>query len=334
MKTPFGKKLGAREKRIISFAPDVMKPALRAVFLGTREQRINALSELCKIGGRSTASVGRQLIKSRSRNPQSIGIYLIGRFGTVKDLPLLNAKMYSRDEYVRNCAISMMGMVREPKALEYLIERRRNGKMGVRKVATKAISIYKGREFELYNELSENENFKDQKRVVVRRGQDKDGTTTVLLGGKLYDKAIVRGGNIAILLNRKRAYEKVGLQTESVNMWIKALKFDWKKLGFSHIPIEPILQKNGRYRIYRNNDGSLRVSAGVIQGESFTALERKSILTEEQYTAITNQIQMIRHGLDELKIDHRHMHKSNYVVKFVNNSPRVYLIDFDMAKSA
>jgi len=326
-------KLSTRLKKVVSNSSQTIKPLVKQMLSGNKVERANALRMVCDKGGVEAATLGRKLVKSKNTIAASEGIYLIGTFGTRKDLPLLNTLMYSKNPFVKARAIEMMGMCREPECIPYLKARKSRGDLVTRKNCNKALSMYKEREFELYHNLSENKNFKDPKRSIVRKGMDKDGSSTVLLGGKLFDKAIIRGGRHSHFIESgKKIFGVIGILPSSVDLWINAFEFDWRKVGLKHNPIEPILKKNGEYRIFRNRDGTLRVSTGVIKGQSLSVFQRKHPLNDEEYNSILDQTKAIEKGLDLLKINHQHLHKSNYVVEMVNSKPRVHVIDFDAAE--
>jgi thiamine kinase-like enzyme len=173
-----------------------------------------------------------------------------------------------------------------------------------------------------------NESDKKLGQLLVRRLQRKTGSRTILLGGKLRGRAIVREIN-----------------SSSLNRWLSALnaKELWKSLGFDYVPIEPILEKkvNGKKvkRIYsimkRGTNGILtgqkRVFAGIINGV-ILAYFLENPKNARFVLQLERDKKTIESGLIQLGINHGHLHYGNYLVEMHNGKPRIYLIDFDKAK--
>lgn len=148
-------------------------------------------------------------------------------------------------------------------------------------------------------------------RNVLRVRQEKTGGETVLLGGKLFQKAVIKK--------------------------IKPEEFEvWKKLQEAGVPVEPLLfkQVNGKKK-YRaaQKDGIVRVSAGVINGMSVGALALSNPhLYAKHRASIKLQEDEIERRCYELGVVHVHAHDGNFLVSFKKGVPKVYLIDFDGAR--
>jgi hypothetical protein len=311
------------------------KEAVEKVFSSNPKEALDALKGLDAVNPKSFLHLFRRLARSPDPHIAVNAIGLIGMYGERKDLSFINRLMYSHVPKIRNYAIMTMAYCNEPESLGYLKERLKRADIGTRKTCVKAISYLKPRDYELYSELSEHPKFRDSSKRVVRAGQIKDGSTTILLGGELYDKAIIRGGTHKIFVRGKTEFILQGLKQEAVNAWKKAFEFDWKSKGLDYNPIEPILKKNGKYRVYKNRDGTFRVTAGVIQGTSLQMFFKKSVKENKGNWAIAREIkrqkEIIDSSLKDLGITHSHDHEANYVVEMVKGKPRLHIIDFDAA---
>ncbi len=296
------------------------------------DARFYASKFLAEKGGKEMLPLFKAVANNKDPHISIEGLSLVSRWGTRKDLPFLNKFMYSKNQDVKLSAIEFMSLCREPETLKYLNERLSSASdLATRKATIRAISFHKPRDYELYAELSENPKFKDPSKRITRLPHVKDGSTSVLLGGKLYDQAIIRGGATIAVTNQGRQRVLHGLRSPAIEAWKTALTFDWKKVGLSHTPIEPILKKNGRYRIFMNRDGTYRVSAGVIQGESYYAFLRKHNVGIRVKEELERQKRRIIEGFTELGIDHSHLHEANILVTMEKNKPKLYVIDFDAA---
>ena len=148
---------------------------------------------------------------------------------------------------------------------------------------------------------------------------DKTGSELDLLDGKFKEKEIVRH-----------------IKADSYLQWRKAFEAHqtWKKLGFSYVPIEPILS----VRPDSHDPSKVYVSSGVV-GIPFRAWAEKS---PRWFDHVNTQYRKIWQGLGELGIKHGHMHWDNFCLVFEKNSdgtenydkpPKVYCIDFDQAET-
>ena len=153
---------------------------------------------------------------------------------------------------------------------------------------------------------------------VVRRNFDKTGSKTILLGGKLVGKAIIRIVSEPAFLAWKKAFEA---------------KDVWKKAGFDYVPVEPILTKKEELRAYQTKKGNyyrvytkvLGISLGVfIDKTSDEELITHLKLIKEKIIDVLTK---------ELNIEHGHMHDNNFCLDIEDYKIRLYLIDFDQAVS-
>jgi HEAT repeat protein len=135
----------------------------------------------------------------------------------------------------------------------------------------------------------------------------------------LRNKVVVRHMQIGPYMAWRKAYE-------AVNFWLKN--------GFDYVPVEPIVSvKNAKRNL--TVDVATRVVAGPSSGRWIT---RFGFYQKH----IAESMLRIRKVLEELGIEHRHLHKDNFVINFpittdgtplIDHPPRVYVIDFDMAVS-
>ncbi len=316
--------------------PPSARETMTRLFSTDPQESLAALKVLEAHNPKSFLQLFKSLARSSDVHTANVAIGIIGMCGARKDLPFINRMMYSPLPKVRSHAIYTMAYCNEPESLEYLQERLKHADMQTRKSCVRAISYLKPREYELYAELSEHSPFKDSKRSLARIGQIKDGSTTVLLGGKLYDKAIIRGGTFKAMSGSKgSSFLLQGITPQSFEAWKKAFEHNWKDNGLAHNPIEPLLQKKGKYRAYKNKDGTYRVSTGVIHGTSLYLFTKKPAHNGEDRWATVREIKrqktIIDSTLTQLKIKHSHDHPANYLVEMVEGKPRLYIIDFDAA---
>ena len=170
------------------------------------------------------------------------------------------------------------------------------------------------RDQRLYSGVDD-EKFWDKKRDIVRRDFNKTGSETILLGGKLAGKVIIR------VVSEKTFFA-----------WKKALESDiWKKEGFDYIPIEPILTKNEKLRAYKTEYGEYRVYTKVL-GPNLV-----SFLTNPENQKYSRELYIlagkIKRALEEIGIKHGHSHEFNFCISNEDNKIRLYMIDFDQSIS-
>ena len=142
------------------------------------------------------------------------------------------------------------------------------------------------------------------------------GLKTTVFGGPLYNEVILREMTLANFLHWKKAYEA---------------KDTWTELGFTHIPIEPIvrLRESENLKPHR-----IDVFSGVI-GPTLNQWLRQ--YPHEHLEHLASQHHRIMRGLAKLGIDHGHPHASNFCVRMHTDEPDpsippdLYLIDFDKA---
>lgn len=155
----------------------------------------------------------------------------------------------------------------------------------------------------------------------------KDGSGTTLLDkvpgdeeNTLRERVIIRHIQKGPYLAWRKAYEAVDF---------------WRENGFDYVPIEPIVSVKDL-----ENNLTLNVAARVINGPSANKWAKDLGFFRQN---INESIERIKKGLEELGIEHGHAHKDNFVICFprsksgqvlIDQPPRVYMIDFDMAVSS
>ena len=160
------------------------------------------------------------------------------------------------------------------------------------------------------------ESFFSGERNIIRNEFEKTGSRTILLGGKLVGKVIIRIVTKSAFLSWKKA-----LESEN----------EWKKEGFDYIPVEPILTKNEKLLAFKTKKGQYRVYTAVLGQSLATFLKSSTNQYAEEY--LINLRYKITRVLNKLKITHGHTHDSNFCVERKDNKLRLYIIDFDEAIS-
>jgi hypothetical protein len=151
-----------------------------------------------------------------------------------------------------------------------------------------------------------------------RKGFKKTGSETTLIGGALKDKLIIRHINPKSFLAWQKIYEN---------------HLVWKSNDFDYVPIEPIQS----YKL--NKEGLVDVFSGVLDLSLAKWLEiSRGMFMDE----LQEQKDKILSVLDSQDINHGHTHDDNFVLRFfrdkdgnpdITKTPRLYVIDFDMAIS-
>ncbi|MFA6420537.1 MAG: HEAT repeat domain-containing protein, partial [archaeon] len=253
--------------------------------------------------------------------------------GVPRDLKLIGAKLYDESPMVRVGAAHTLGGIRgREKILAHNLLSDRlmdsGADLEIRNACIQGLSIiYDRPTFALYMGNYEDQALFDKSRKLVRAIKPKTGTSTVLLGGDLYEKVIIRGGR---LFFNGKPYG-VGLPKSSVEAWKEAYEFNWKSVGLDYNPIEPILKdKKGNYLIKKNKDGTFRVYAGVLPAFTHFAFTRKEG-TKKYVGDVKRNGKIVLDTLDSM-MWHGHMHPFNLLVGVKEGKARVYAIDFDRAK--
>jgi len=160
-----------------------------------------------------------------------------------------------------------------------------------------------------------------------------------------FREKMTKTGSQTILLDQipgqaKSLKEKViirRIRTSSYLQWVKAYESleVWKELGFDYVPIEPILRSKSSKKHPLKTD----VFTRVLPGPNVETWKRNTGL---HGISINNAINRILKGLEILGIKHGHHHMENFCLVFFKDEsgkpdlkrpPRVYVIDFDEAKS-
>lgn len=165
----------------------------------------------------------------------------------------------------------------------------------------------------------EDDVFFDPSRNIVRKKFVKKGyeSETVLLGGTLTGKAIVRVIDASCFRAWKLAFEA---------------RAEWEAAGFDYVPIEPIASdRHGELRATPDRQGRYRVVCGVL-GKSASHFMAAH---PESRTEIERQRSRILAVLFRLGVDHGDIENfSNFCVQEESGCIRLFLIDFDKARSA
>ncbi|MFA6419596.1 MAG: HEAT repeat domain-containing protein [archaeon] len=258
---------------------------------GTDKTRMVALETLKSAGEDLPIKVLMALTNSENKYTHWRSIDLLGDLGIKKAIPIFMKALSSSDPLVRASAASGLD------------------KLGVN------MSLYQGKNMD--------PTFTRPKgKIVPRVVQEKTHQSTTLLGGRFYNKVLIKG-------KRTQAHPE-GYTAEKLSVWLRALGHDWKNAGWSYNPVEPILQKpNGKYRYYPNKDGTYRVSVGVIKGQNAGSylLTKNS---QRNKAFVTDQIHRITQELAKIGINYAHPKPENFIVQpRLFGRPRVYVIDFD-----
>lgn len=241
--------------------------------------------------------------------------------GSPKNFAEMSRLMYDKDPRVQHVAIDVFGrLAREhPEALPFLEERgRKEMDLATLKAVKQALSLSKkyGQNFELYMGLERNKDFVDKKRVFARAPQFKDGSHSILFGGRFFGK--MRAVRIS-----------------------KSAFLAWKKAHDAGIPVEPIIMKVKKLskelpkakkpRLISHKDGSVTVFAKIINGVSMTSFIRNPE-NLKYFDELKRQVVKIKSAMEREGIEHGHYHSGNFVVRMIKGKPKVYLIDFDRAR--
>jgi len=257
---------------------------------GNDKARMVALECLQKEGEKARAKDLMKLAKSGSGYVQWRSMQLLGEMGIKRAIPLLKKGLTSPDPLVHTTA----GW-----ALD---------KLGVNMV--------------LYQEKNLDPAFTRPKgKFPPRVMQNKSHQSTTLLGGRLYNRALIKG-------KRTKAHPE-GYSADQLTYWLRSLNHDWKKAGWSYNPVEPILQKpNGRYRYYKNKDGTFRVSVGVVKGQNAQSFLLANN-NQKSKEFVLEQMHRITEELKKIGVYYAHPKPANFIVQKRLGRPRVYVIDFD-----
>lgn len=144
----------------------------------------------------------------------------------------------------------------------------------------------------------------------------KTGSELTVMGGPLRTKTITRRIDPQAFLAWQTAFE----QHEH-----------WKKHGFNYIPIEPIQS----FRLTKQDQVDVHCTPLDLNYESWIKLSSDFV------AELQKDRERIIEGLLDLNIEHGHTHLENFVLRFFrkpdgtvdfSKKPRIYLIDFDMAR--
>jgi hypothetical protein len=262
----------------------------RIVKKGNDKAKMVAIECLQKEGVPPNVNDLMKLVKSDNPYAQWRSVSILGDLGVKKAIPLLKKALASTDSLTRSSA-------------HFALD-----KLGV------PLKLYQGHNLDPAFT-------RPKKGFIPRAVQAKSHQSTILLGGSLFNKALVKGKRI-------RGHS-TGYTQAQLDYWLKALNHDWKRAGWKYNPVEPILKKpNGKYRYYKNKDGTFRVSAGVIRGQNAGSF----LLTnnsKESKDFVMGEMNKIVAELKGIGIHYAHPKPDNFIIQRIGKKLRVFIIDFD-----
>lgn len=247
-------------------------------------------------------------------------------------VPLMEQMLKDPSERVKTYAINILAQINSKSSTPVIEQMLRDSSNTVRVTAAESLYHLSGnmKYHILYRDITASQDSRfhvlgnqGTLGVVKRREFDKTGARTVLLGGNLVGKVIVRIVSEGAFLAWKKAFEA----DES-----------WTKAGFDYTPVEPILMKNGKLRAYKFKSQKYtfyRVFTRVIAGPSLAeALMHKENfnLNQSQANALEKTQLKIILVLGNIGIIHGHLHSDNFVVEIDSDGPRLCVIDFGEAR--
>lgn len=149
----------------------------------------------------------------------------------------------------------------------------------------------------------------------------KTGSETVLIGGGLKDKTILRKIEPSAFVAWQSVYENHNL---------------WTQAGFDYVPIEPIQS------YHLNSEGLVDVYTGILDLSLSDWIDIDGKNTALFRGELEKQRDKIIEILEREGIRHGHIHDRNFCLRFYRDEqgepdfarvPRIYLIDFDQAIS-
>lgn len=284
------------------------RPPLIALALKSQNQKaqLAAVSLIKYIQPQAKGSLIGQALASFDIAVQLAAVPLIGTASEDAQFLLVRQCLESGEQRVRRAAVALTRCVspEERRVLFDLIKSKGLGSELIKPV--------------LYRQELDDEKF-------VRKDFGKTGSETVLLGGELKGKTIIRT-----------------ITAESFVAWQKAYESHdaWERAGFDYVPVEPVQS----YRL--NAEGFVDVASGVLDLSVQDWQERTGgeLFAREMKDAK----EKIKQGIKDLHIDYdhdrepefSHFHDGNFCLRFFRDKdnapdftrvPRVYLIDFDRA---
>ncbi len=230
-------------------------------------------------------------LKSEYPSIRSEAINKLVKLGSERCVPLFRQMLRDPDFLVRNTAMHALAAISKD-----------------------------ARDHRLYSQIDSQKFFDSSGKIIrhqFRKTVKTVGTGTILLGGILAGKAIVR-----VVDKKTFLVWKTALESKDV----------WKDLGFEYTPIEPILIKNGKLRAYKTTTGMYRVYTKVL-GPSLTHFLLNPN-NNKFYDRLKMQSDNIIKGLSSLKIKHYELRdKENFCIEMHEGEPRLYAIDFEHAIS-
>ncbi|MFH0714715.1 MAG: hypothetical protein V1977_03080 [Candidatus Diapherotrites archaeon] len=219
----------------------------------------------------------------------------------------------STNAAIRQDALSTIDHQLSKREMKAVMTRFNDDSFWVRKQAARVLEIFGGVPFaELYGKHILDEDMSNAGKKIVRRTQEKIEKNTILLGGGLKGKALIKM-----------------MKTENVAAWLRLLS--------AGVSVEPILKdKSGRFRIYKLKNGDFRVYSGVLKGPTLSAF-LKNPANRKFKERLESQKKEILSKAKALNVEHGHAYDWNFIVLMDKNSekrnsvPKLYLFDFDKA---
>lgn len=296
------------QQKIITLSPSFQEEVKKLLSANQVSQRVKALHALSNHpDARHAVRFIENSLMDEDETVRANAIHALEKLKAKNSIQKIEQMLNDPHERVQLAAIHALTSLdsrRSTKKIEPLL---RSKNHHVRQQAFEYWADATGIPTELYQEQVLDPQFMNLKRAVIRRPQVRTGPPTTLLGGKLFGKAILRT-----------------VPKTAMIAWLKALE--------SGVKVEPILKKNGKYRITKLKDGSYRVATHVLAGPSLKAFWESERNRKKYFEETSQQMGAIMGQLDQLKIQHYHLTPKNFVVVIEKGKPVVYAIDFDRAE--
>lgn len=295
-------------KKVATFSPSMQKAVTDLLSSPSTPQRTHALVQLSHHPkGRMALRFIENALMDEAEVVRVNALHALERLKAKSSIPKIELLLADPHESVQLAAIHVLTNLDSRKSAPKIEHLLRSPNIHVRKQAFEYWADLNGTPTELYQQHVLDPQFTDRNRMVIRRQQERTGPPTTLLGGKMFRKAMFRT-----------------VPPTALQAWIKALE-----LGIS---AEPILKKNGKYRIALRPDGQYRVSTAVLHGASVKAFLESQKNYDRYGEEVTQQMGEIMEQLKRHHIDHHHTTPKNFVVVMENKKPKVYVVDFDRAR--
>lgn len=314
--------LSEREfNEIINSLPAEIKESALFLKIENDYAKVAGISKLSSMNITGTIPLIEQMLKASYEYVRRTAIKALSQLESKLSIILIERMLKDQSSFVRSTAIEALLILHSKSSIPLIEQMLQDPEQSVRSEATNALSLLSSNiKYLKYHRLYTNQEdrfFEPGKKgtlgEVKRREFAKTGSRTILLGGTLAGKVIIRIVSEKAFLAWKRALESVDA---------------WKEAGFDYVPVEPILMKKGKLLFHKfEKDGEIyyRVYTKILLG---TALYISPFVDSLQ--PLCKKISAV---LEELKIEHGHLHLGNFIVEMHEGKPRLYVIDFDEAVS-